>query len=264
MLSSRNNPTIKQIRALRQRKERERTGSYWLEGLRLVGEAVELQAPIKQLIVAPDLLKRDYAQQVVEQARTQPLEIIEVSAEVFQSLSSKDGPQGLGAVVEQHWTALDQLQPGDSLGWIALREASDPGNLGTILRTSDAVGIQGIILIGPSTDPYDPATVRASMGAILSQSVTRTEWTTLLKWIEQQQLTLVGSADSSADDYQAIAYPRPLVVLMGSEREGLTQEQQAACHHVVRIPMVGRSDSLNLAVATSLIVYEIFNQQRLD
>jgi TrmH family RNA methyltransferase len=141
---------------------------------------------------------------------------------------------------------------------VALDAAQDPGNIGTILRTSDAVGGAGLLLLGQSADPYDPGALRASMGAIFSQRLVKTDFTQLLQWARQQHIPLVGTSDSASTDYRAAHYHQPTVLLMGSERAGLSQEQQAQCDLVVKIPMVGRSDSLNLAVATGVLLYELF------
>lgn len=260
MITSRNNPTIKAIRSLRQRRERNESGLFWLEGIRIVTEAVQLDAAIEYLVVAPELLTSAFASSLVTQARNTGRPVIEVSGEVFTSLSTKDGPQGLGAVVRQRWYHLNDLASGDL--WVALSAISDPGNLGTILRTSDAVGASGVVLLDATTDPYDPATIRASMGAIFSQKIIRATWQALEDWEQRQHWTIVGAADSAPLDYQALHYSRPLILLMGSEREGLTPQQQQTCNALVSIPMLGRSDSLNLAVATSVILYEILNQKR--
>ena len=154
------------------------------------------------------------------------------------------------------------IRPDAELCWIALDAAQDPGNLGTILRTGDAVGAAGVILLGHAADPYDPAALRASMGAVFSQRLVRANFEDLVRWKERNGAALIGTSDAAPTDYQAVRYPRPAILLMGSEREGLSQEQQAACDHLARIPMVGHSDSLNLAVATAVMLYEIFNQRR--
>ncbi len=262
LISSRANPAIKQIRALQLRKERERSGLFFVEGIRLVTEAVQVDAPVVQVVVAPDLLKGAVGREAVATLRRRGVPILDVTADVFASLSAKEGPQGLGAVVRQQWQPLAPPGPGDGLGWVALDAVQDPGNLGTILRTGDAVGAAGVILVGPTTDPYDPAAVRASMGAIFSQRLIRATWAEFAAWKHQFDITLLGTSDKAAADYQALAYHSPLVLFMGSERQGLSPEQQALCDQMVRIPMVGRSDSLNLAVASGVVLYEIFNQQR--
>ncbi|WP_110519035.1 TrmH family RNA methyltransferase [Herpetosiphon llansteffanensis] len=260
MLTSRNNPTIKQIRALRQRREREATGLFFIEGIRNVTEATQAKAPIEQLIVAPDLLRSQFAQELVEQQRQQGTPILDVSSEVFASLSSKDGPQGLAAVIRQQWASLNDVTPDQGLCWIALNAISDPGNLGTILRTGDAVGATGVILLGDCTDPYDPATGRASMGTLFSQRLVKASWAEFRQWLGQSGFNLVGAADSASSHYRSYRYPQPLILLMGSEREGLDAEQQAQCQALVSLPMHGKADSLNLAVATGVLLYEILAQ----
>lgn len=261
MLTSKHNQAIKQIRALRQRREREATGLFFIEGIRNVTEAVQAQAPIEQLIVAPELLRSQFAQGLVEQQRQQTTPILEVRSDVFASLSSKDGPQGLAAVVRQQWVSLAEVTPDQGLCWIALNAISDPGNLGTILRTGDAVGAAGVILLGDCTDPYDPATGRASMGTLFSQHLVKATWAEFSQWLSQSCFNLVGAADSASNHYRNYGYPQPLILLMGSEREGLDAEQQAHCQALVSIPMHGQADSLNLAVATGVLLYEILAQR---
>jgi TrmH family RNA methyltransferase len=262
LISSTSNATIKRIRALRQRKERERSGLFFIEGIRLVAEAVQVGAALETLVVAPELLHSTFARELVAAQREADVACLDVTPAVFQSLSAKDGPQGLGAVMRQQWEPLEQLQLAPDACCVALDAVQDPGNLGTILRTCDAVGCAGVVLLGASTDPYDPAALRASMGAVFTQRLARASAEQFLAWTRQHGYTVVGAAGAAPHDYQGVRYPRPLVLLMGSEREGLSQEQQAACDLLVSIPMVGRSDSLNLAVATGVLLYEIFNQQR--
>ncbi len=262
LISSQSNQNIKFVRSLRQRKEREQSGLFFVEGIRLVGEAAQLGAAIETLVAAPELLSSAFATELLETQRARGVPLLEVNAEVFRSLSLKEGPQGLGAVIHQRWEVLRDVQPGPELGWVALDAAQDPGNVGTILRTGDAVGSAGLILFGNSTDPYDPATLRASMGAIFSQRLVKASFEEFWDWKRQHGYTVVGTSDKANYDYQAAIYKPPLVLLMGSERQGLAPEQQANCDLVVSIPMVGRSDSLNLAVATGVVLYEIFNQRR--
>jgi TrmH family RNA methyltransferase len=146
--------------------------------------------------------------------------------------------------------------------WVVLDGPQDPGNLGTIARTSDAVGAPGLILLGESADPYDPTALRASMGTMFSQHLVRASRPDFASWKRRQALTVVGTSGTAPTEYRSVEYRPPLLLLMGSERLGLSAEQQALCDLMVRIPMVGRSDSLNLAVATGLLLYEVFHQQR--
>ncbi len=257
-VTSRSNPTVKLIRSLRERKERDRAGLFFVEGIRLAVEAAQLGADIQTLVVASTLLKSPMALEMVEQQRQSGVNVLDVTAEVFDSISGKEGPQGIGAVVRQKWESLGAMQPGDGLCWVALDEPQDPGNIGAVLRTADAAGCAGVILLGHSADPYDPAALRASMGAVFSQRLVRADFSDLAAWARAHGAAMVGTSGSGQVEYRAAAYRFPLVLLMGSERAGLSAEQQAACDMVVRIPMVGRSDSLNLAVATGVMLYELY------
>jgi TrmH family RNA methyltransferase len=261
-ISSTSNASIKRIRALRQRKERERSGLYFIEGIRIVAEAIQTGAALETLVVAPELLSSDFARQVVAEQQQAGVLCLEVSAPVFRSLSAKEGPQGIGAVLRQHWEPLEHLRLEAGQHWLALESVQDPGNLGTIARTCDAVGCAGMLLLGASTDPYDPAALRASMGALFSLRLTRTSFAAFAAWKQQHGYRVVGTSDAAACSYRSIDYTSPLVLLLGSERQGLSAEQQAVCDEVVSIPMVGRSDSLNLAVAAGVLLYELFHQQR--
>jgi TrmH family RNA methyltransferase len=260
LITSPHNAAISRIRALRSRKERERSGLAFVEGIRRVVEAAGQPAAIETLVVAPDLLTSALGHDLLREQRAAGTPCLHVSAAVFGTLASRERPQGLGAVVRQRWQRLEQVARDDNRCWVALEAVQDPGNLGTILRTADAVGAAGVILLGPATDPYDPAAIRASMGAVFTQQLVRAQPAELAQWVRRRGIGVIGASGAAPHDYRAIVYPRPLVLLMGSERQGLSAAQQALCGQIVRIPMVGHSDSLNLAVATSLVLYEIFHQ----
>ncbi len=262
MITSSANPAIKLIRKLADRKERQHTGLFYIEGLRIVGEAAQKQWDIDQLVIAPELLTSLFGQQLVTDVTSAGGNVLAVSADVFRSLSAKDGPQGIAAVIRQRWTSLEDVHPSDGDVWIALDSVQDPGNLGTILRTSDAAGCKGVILLDQSTDPFDPGAIRASMGAIFDQPLVKTAWPSFVSWKKREGAAVVGTSDKARQDYHRYRYPQGLVVLMGSERQGLQDHHYALCDAVVSIPMRGASDSLNLAVATALVVYEIVNQRQ--
>ena len=262
MITSTANTSIKQIRKLREKKERVHTGLYFIEGLRIVIEALQQGAEIECLVVAPDLLTSEFGWQKVEEENRRGIQVLQVNQVVFNSLASKENPQGIAAVVHQRWQELGSLsQAGQDL-WVALASVADPGNLGTILRTNDAVGGKGVILLDNSTDPYDLTTIRASMGAIFTQSLVKTTFEQFLQWKRAHDYPLIGTSDRASTDYCRASYPLPMILLMGSERMGLSEEHMRDCDQVVSIPMVGRSDSLNLAVAAGVMLYEIFNQHR--
>jgi TrmH family RNA methyltransferase len=261
-ITSSKNPKIKHIRKLLDRKYRETYRQFFIEGLRIVGEALEQKNILEMLVIAPELLKSSYGLNLVALAREMNVEVLEVSREVFERISTKDGPQGIAAIGRQAWAAFDEVPSGSSELWVALDEVQDPGNLGTILRTCDSVGCKGVILLDNCVDPYDPGSLRASMGAIFSQVLVKASFDEFAEWKEKRGISFIGSSGAATQDYQGIKYPEPLVLLMGSEREGLKPNLLQVCDYVVRIPMVGKSDSLNLAIATAVLLYEIFNQKR--
>jgi RNA methyltransferase, TrmH family len=262
MITSTANQNIKQIRKLRERKERQSSGLFYAEGIRIVAEAAEKGAPIETLVVSPDLLTNPFGQELAGNLLKRGVTLLEVSAEVFKSIALKDGPQGLAAVIRQQWANISAIDPHQGSTWVALDEVADPGNLGTILRTHDAVGGEGLILLDNSTDPYDPTSIRASMGAVFTQRLVKTTFNEFAAWKRGAGMALVGTSGDARQDYQGMVYPKPVIVMMGSEREGLSEEHFRLCDALVRIPMVGSSDSLNLAVATAVTLYEIFNQRR--
>ena len=262
LLTSSQNPRIKGIRALSQRRKRQETGLFFAEGIRLAGEAVQTGAEIETLVVAPELLRSEFGRDLVARTGADNVEILNVSAAVFQTLSRKDGPQGIGAVVRQKWTAPENLNPDEKLGWVVLEDVGSPGNLGTIMRTGDAVGAAGVILLGDTADPYDPAAVRGSMGSVFSQHIVRTSLEALIQWKRQFDVPMIGASDAASTDYRSADYTTPVLLCLGGEQHGLSDHHLEACDTVVRIPMVGRADSLNLAVAAGVLLYEVFNRVR--
>jgi len=261
-IESRNDLTVKRIRNLHLRAERARTGLYYIEGVRFVAQAIGRHVRVETLVVCPSLLVHPFARKMVRRQQRAGTPVLEVTPDVLHSLALVDDPQGIGAVVHQRWEPLERVTPGDELCWIAHDLVQSAGNLGTIMRTSEAVGGAGIILLGNAVDPYDPAAVRASMGALFAQRVVRASVAAFARWKEQHGFLLVGTSPAAETDYHDARYAAPTVLLMGGERKGLSPELQALCDVMVRIPMVGRGDSLNVSVATAVILYEVFNQRR--
>ena len=275
-ITSLQNPRIKAIRALSQRKRRQETGLFFAEGIRLVGEAVQTGADVETLVVAPELLRSDFGRDTVRRAREEGVEILEVGADVFRSLSGKDGPAGIGVVARQRWTALDDAGVGRgggdaaaddaaaaaTLGWVVLEDVGNPGNLGSILRTCDATGATGVILLGATADPYDPEAVRGSMGAVFSQQIVRSSLEALIPWKRRTGIPMVGTSDAASADYRSADYAPPLLLCLGGEQHGLSNEVMDACDTVVHIPMAGRADSLNLAVAAGVMLFEVLCRVR--
>ena len=263
MITSLSNSTIVAIRKLHNLKDRRATGLFLAEGLRVVGQALDSGAEIRQLIICPDLLISEYGQQLVDRARKLGIDCLEVNEPVFVSLARKDTPQGIAAVIAQRWQALENLTPQKGELWVGLQAVQNPGNLGTILRTCDAVGATRLLLLDDCTDPYDPAAVKASMGSIFTVKLTKTHAEAFRVWhTRHEEMVIVGTSDHAEEDYAQTVYPQTCLLLMGSERQGLPDEYVQLCTKMVCIPMEGSCDSLNLAVATGIILYQIYNQRR--
>lgn len=262
MITSTSNPLIKQIRKLKDRKFRKKSGLFYMEGLRIVGEAVQTGAHLEQILYCPELLTSDFGYQLIESQKVTELPVVEISENVFRSFSLKSNPQGIAAIGRQKWQQLDAFDIGNSRTlWLALDSIQDPGNLGTILRTGDSVGAEGVLLLDQSTDPYAPTAIRSSMGSVFSQKLVLLSLEELDKLKKKSDIPIIGAAGESPVEYFKVHYPESMILLMGSEREGLTERHLELCDYCVSIPMIGRSDSLNLSVATAIILYKIFEQR---
>ena len=255
LITSTRNPHIIEARGLRLRKKRDQLGKAYVEGINSTLAAIESGADIEHLIVCPNLLKSETVKQLLENST---LLVLEVTEEVFRSLSKRDGPQGIAAVVRQIWSELESIHTGkkDSL-WIALDSAADEGNIGSIIRTSEAVSAAGVILIGNTADPYSPLAIKASTGALFYQDLIRCSWDQLVNWARKHGVRIVGTSGSSTVDYRNIDRSDETLVVMGSERAGLSEIQQQQCDLVVSIPMNGKVDSLNVSSAATLLLYEL-------
>lgn len=264
IITSTSNTQIKEIRKLKERKYRSESGRFLLEGIRIVIEAIRTPGFVEQIIVSRELLDNEKGIEAAEIARKQALPILEVTKEVFESISGKEGPQGLAAVGKQRWVDIAEIEIPLSGIWIALYQVADPGNLGSILRTLDGMGGGGIFLLDHCTDPYDPSAIRASMGGIFSKRIVRVSSEDFIQWTRKNQIRMIGTSDSSPVEFKKIRYPDDMILLMGSEREGLTKDLEQACDGIVSIPMMGNVDSLNLAIASSIVLYEIALQKRVQ
>lgn len=253
---------VKQVRQLRGPAERERTGTYYIEGARIVAQAIEAGAEVTLGVIAPELIEGAHAVNTVEALRATGAPMVELSASAFESISFKENLQGIGAVVKRRISSLADISKTEARVWVALDGVGNPGNLGAIMRTCDAVGAAGLLLLGATTDPHHPTAVRASMGSLFALRIIRTNFAELVRWKRKHGYTVIGTTPDVEQEYQQVTYPSPAILLMGSERLGLSPQQQEACDMLVRIPMIGTCDSLNLGVATSIVLYEIFQQQR--
>jgi TrmH family RNA methyltransferase len=254
-VTSLSNPTVKAVRALHLRKERDETGLFVAEGLKIVTEAVELGRAPRILMYGKDaenhpLLRA--AIQVTEKARG---EVIEVTHDILAKVSRRDNPQAVVGIFPQAFTPLAQLDPDAAPCFVALHRVRDPGNLGTIVRTADAAGCGAVILVGECCDPYSVEAVRATMGSIFAVPIVKATEAEFAGWRAGWPGSVIGTLLTAEVDHRQAAYVKPSIVLMGNEQQGLTPDMAALCDVNVKIPMRGRADSLNLSVATGVMIY---------
>ena len=252
LITSPANPLVKHARSLRQKKTRTETGLFLVEGIHHVGEAVEAGWQVDQLFYAPDLLDSTFAKELVVRLadKSQP-----VSAPVMESLADKENPQGILAVVRQRHMRLADLQVKKNS--VALVSPQDPGNLGTILRTLDAVGAEALLILDGGVELYHPGVIRSSMGTIFWRPVVQTLFSEFVTWARAKGWQLIGTSVHGDVDYQTLVPQAPWILIMGSEQKGLSEEQIKTCDITVSVPMKGRASSLNLAVAAGVLLYAL-------
>ena len=255
------NPLVKQARSLRDKKHRRREALFLAEGLRILTEAREAGVLPQVLFFSGDA-KHKLLARLIEETEASGSEAIETTADILHKISGKDNPQSVLGVYQAFETDLDKLDRSAAPIWIVAQSLRDPGNIGTILRTGDAVGAGGLILIDDSADIFSVEAVRASMGALFTQRIARASWPEFLSWLRSGTGQLVGTSLRASVDYRLPAYKAPTFILVGNEAHGLPESYEAACDERVRIPMLGKADSLNAAVATAIIAYEVLRQRQ--
>jgi RNA methyltransferase, TrmH family len=261
MVSHDDDRTFQKLLSLRSRRERDRAALFLSEGWRFLIQAAAHDA-VENVIVTPSAAGRTPHAQVLAALRRKSIPITRIDESRFEALSFSHEPSGVAVVAKQRWNPLPAPAGLRDGCWVSFEAVRSPGNLGTVLRTADAMGATGAILVGPDVDPYDPRVVRASMGSIFSQRLTRETWPALRSWARSARVLVVGTSSHAECDYREVCYRRPIVLAMGCEREGLSQERLDECDVVVRIPMVGTADSLNVATAASILLYEVYRQRR--
>ncbi|MBY3072400.1 MULTISPECIES: TrmH family RNA methyltransferase [Rhizobium] len=251
------NPIIKDIKALTNKKSREESGTFLAEGLKLVIDAIELGWAIRTLVYAKGAKGKPLVEQMAAKTVASGGLVLEVSEKVIASITRRDNPQMVVGIFEQRWTPLKGIRPSEGETWVALDRVRDPGNLGTIIRTADAAGASGIILLGETTDPFSLETVRATMGSVFAVPVARATPEEFIAWRKSAGVSVVATHLAGAVDYRTIDYrKKPVVLLMGNEQSGLPEQLAREADALARIPQQGRADSLNLAVATAVMLFE--------
>jgi RNA methyltransferase, TrmH family len=254
------NPLIKMLKSLHLKKARAETGLFLAEGARLALEAADLGVWPDILVYAPAALERAPVRDLIARAEARA-RVIETSENVLAQISKRDNPQTVLGAYRQLLAPLASLA-GETI--VALDGVRDPGNLGTILRTADSVGAGGVVLVGESCDPFSVEAVRASMGSLFAVKLARASFAELLTYKRERDAALIGASLKGRALVEDYAPPSRAIVLMGNEQSGLSAEMEAACDLLVKLPMRGRADSLNLAIATGVLLYDLWRRRGYD
>lgn len=257
-VTSLTNPIVKDLRSLALKKFRDQQGVFLAEGLKLVIDALDLGWTIRTLVYSKVGKGNSLVEQIAARTVAKGGDVLEVNEKIISAITRRDNPQMVVGVFEQSIQALSAVRPKGNDVYVALDRVRDPGNLGTIIRTADAAGTKGIILIGDTTDPFSLETVRATMGSVFAVPLARATEAEFLSWRKGFAGLVVGTHLKGAVDYRTIPYAnKPVILLMGNEQQGLPDQLASACDRLARIPQQGRADSLNLAIATGVMLFEI-------
>lgn len=253
-ITSLSNPLVKQARALRQKKARVESNTFLVEGIHHVGEVIAAGWNVDVILHAPELLTSSFANELLDKAKRLGLKLQPVSSQVMESLADKENPQGILAIVRDRKTKLTEI--GKPTRAVALVSPQDPGNVGTILRTMDAVGVETLFLLDGGVEVLHPTVVRASMGTLFWKSIVQTSFHEFLQWSREENFQLIGTSAHADMDYRTLNPQTPWVLMLGNEQKGLSPEQTAACNVTISLPMHGRVSSLNLSVAAGILLYQ--------
>lgn len=260
-ITSASNPLVKTFRSLERKKGRSETGLFIAEGVKLINQGLTNGWDVDSLIIAATALDRDYVADLAKSVAAQGARVVTVPGHLMERITKKDNPQAAIASFRQKTRRLDDLPSEDTLRFVGLYEVRDPGNLGTVIRTADCAGVDGVILVGQCCDPYSVEAVRASMGSIFDMVPIVTNTASLVDWCRASSVSVSAASINGTIAHSDVQFAERSLVLMGNEQAGLPIEIEAQCDRLVRIPMRGGADSLNLAQATAIMIYEVWRQQ---
>ena len=261
VITSYSNHDIKKLRSLHERKYRKQTGWFLAEGLRICTEALRQGFAPQRLIYEEGRHSEPLISNLIFVCERSGGRVLPVKRSLLVKVSNKENPQTVIGAYTQFATNLSGIKTEDTRCWVALDRVRDPGNLGTIMRTMDAIAADGIILIDECTDPFSVESVRASMGAIFSLKIIHCSSEEFLSFKGNFNGKIIGTDLESKVDYRSADWRSPCIILMGNEQSGLSQKLKDVCDQLIKMPMIGRSDSLNLAVASGIRLYEFFRNQ---
>ncbi len=260
---TREQSVLKLIKDLQtQRPIRDRAQLFYVEGVRNFVRVVNQNFEIETVVYSDKLCTSSVTRKLVRQLKNQGVPILNLSPEKFRAVSSTEQASGVGAIVRQRWTELESIDTNTDCCFVVLEEINSAGNLGTLIRSSEALGATGFIVLGKTLELHAPGTIRATMGAFFKQEFVRSSLQTFQAWVKTREVIVVGASPDGQHDFDRFDYPRATFLFLGEEKHGLTDQQRALCAQLLRIPMSGSSDSLNLGVAGSLMLYQISRSKR--
>lgn len=253
--------TLARVRSLFRRTVRDSQGLFWIEGIRHFVQAYDARFSFDTVIYSPILLKSSLAEMLIRRLGAESVERVRIRPEQFRPISKAERASGIGAILRQRWTPIERADASRGLCWIVIEDLRSPGNMGTILRTAEAVGAAGVIFVGTLCDPFDPAVLRASMGGIFHLSLVRTTRQGLQAWIQANEVQLVGLSPEAGRLWTDFPTVGAIALAVGEERAGLSPELRSLCQTTVRLPMTGRADSLNAGVSAGVMMYELMRRK---
>jgi RNA methyltransferase, TrmH family len=260
-VSNPRDPRFLTLQSLQTPHGRSRSGLCIIEGIRHVSRAFE-HTTLESIFLEPSALSNRFGKKLARRIRTKGVPGVRLSHQLYRDLTLASDPQGIGAVLRQNWISLNELPAERNAIWIAAESIESAGNLGTIIRTAEAAGANGLFVLGPDCDPFDPATIRASMGSLFSQRLVRCPIREFTEWAKSHRIAIVASSPTGLMDYKALRYRFPAAIVIGSEKRGLSEQLLDCADFIVRIPMQSGCDSLNVAVATGILLFEVASQRR--
>ena len=261
IITSIHNPRIRQLAKLKKRSERDATGTYLLEGVRPLERALAKGITVREAFICPELWGAGGEQALIDELTKQSVSITSLSRDAFTKIAYREHPEGIIVVAEQSRTSLDDLTLPDNPLIIVLEAVEKPGNMGTILRTADAVGADALIVCDPATDIYNPNVIRASTGTMFSVPVVVTDSAQAIEWLKAHHIAICAATPRAEASYSDVDLAQPIAIAVGAEDTGLTDQWIDRSDLPVRLPMRGIADSLNVSAATVVLAYEAIRQR---
>lgn len=261
-LTSTQNPRIKEVLHLRERRARDQQDLFLIEGYRELLRATDAEWPIAELFFCPELFLGENEDSLISRLRAKGVRLFSCSEAVFHKISYRDRPDGLLAIAQQRHINLTDINAKNSPLLVVAEAIEKPGNLGTILRTADATAADALIVCDRCTDIFNPNVVRASVGTLFTVPVVEAPGQTTLEWLKKHRIAILAATPNASHEYTEVDMTRPLAIVVGTEQLGLSDLWLAEADLQVSIPMCGVADSLNVAMATALLLYEALRQRR--